>query len=331
MRATAPKSRREIIIDALDFASVLNPSSGWQIEWIQLRPGPVSHSAMRVEIGSESYTVLQTSSAGVLRGKTAPGCRALFIALPSATPLRAGAHPIGNDTRFVLEPSSPLDLYLPEGGGVMIFAVFVEHSSAVADTAAAERQRFSRLDAAQTARVAKFLDSVEQLRAMPAAARLESDFSRRLREQLRSTTAALFRDLQPSREPPREPLQRHAAVIRACEFIDGHLREPIALADLCAASGVGTRALEYGFHDFYQLGPMAYVRNLRLCRVRHDLLNAAGKNESVSRTARSWSFTHMGQFSHDYRVLFGEMPSATLTRRTTPERQRASATAGTVS
>ena len=56
-------------------------------------------------------------------------------------------------------------------------------------------------------------------------------------------------------------------------------------------------------------GPMAYVRNLRLCRVRHDLLDPARNDDSVSSAARRWSFTHMGQFSHDYRALFGEMPS----------------------
>ena len=67
-----------------------------------------------------------------------------------------------------------------------------------------------------------------------------------------------------------------AQSIRACAFIDANLRTSIALADLCAAAGVCTRALEYGFHDFYELGPMAYVRNLRLCRVRHDL-QAPGK------------------------------------------------------
>jgi AraC-like DNA-binding protein len=331
MRATAQKLRRDVITDALDFASVLSPAMGWQIEWIQLRPGPVSHGAVRVEFGPESYTALQTSAAGVLRGTTAPGSRALIMALPSATPLRTGARAIGSDTRFLLEPSAPLDLYLPEGGGVMIFAVPSERASAAADQGAGSHQRFSTLDARQAAQVAQFLDSIEQLRAMPATAQIESSSSRRLRDQLRSTTAALLRDFNPPGEPPRERLQRHAAVIRACEFIDGHLREPIALADLCAASGVGTRALEYGFHDFYELGPMAYVRNLRLCRVRHDLLNAAGKDESVSRTARSWSFTHMGQFSHDYRVLFGEMPSITLTRRSAPDRQRATAAAGSVS
>jgi len=101
------------------------------------------------------------------------------------------------------------------------------------------------------------------------------------------------------------------------------LRAPIALMDLCEAAGVSTRALEYGFRDFYGLGPMAYVRNLRLCRVRHDLLDHA---DSVSSAARRWSFTHMGQFSHDYRALFGEMPSMTLAAH-----QRAAKATGPVS
>jgi transcriptional regulator GlxA family with amidase domain len=115
-------------------------------------------------------------------------------------------------------------------------------------------------------------------------------------------------------------------VIRACNFVDAHLRAPIALMDLCTAAGVSTRALEYGFRDFYELGPMAYVRNLRLCRVRHDLLDPNRDDHSVSGAARRWSFTHMGQFSHDYRALFGEMPSMTLAAH-----QRAAKATGPVS
>jgi AraC family ethanolamine operon transcriptional activator len=322
MHAAVQKSRRDVVIDALDFASVLKPSAGWQTEWIQLRPGPVSHTAVRVAFGSVSYIALQTSSAGILRGSTAPGSCTLFMGMPSATPVRTCARPVGSDTRMMLGPAAPFDLYLPESGGVMIFA------SAIANV---EHQRFSTLDSRQAAQVAEFLESVEQMRSIPSTSQDTSDSPRRLREHLRSTSAALFRNISPAAQPRRERLQRHAAVIRACEFIDGHLRDPIALADLCAASGVGTRALEYGFHDFYDLGPMAYVRNLRLCRVRLDLLNAANKGQSVSGTARSWSFTHMGQFSHDYRVLFGEMPSITLTRRPSPDRQRATTAAGALS
>lgn len=327
MRAASHKSPRRIITEALDFASVLEPSAEWQTEWIQLRPGPVSHSGVRVAFGPDSYTSLQTSCAGVLRGVTAPGTRTLIAGAPTAQPLRAGARAVGNGRCLILGSGDPLDLYLPEGGGVMIFTAPAERATAASG---GDIDTLFSLDSRQSAQIADFLDALEQTRAAPESPEAGGT-SRRLRDRLRSTSTALFRNPGTWAEPRRERLQRHAAVIRACTFIEGHLREPIALADLCAAGGVGTRALEYGFHDFYELGPMAYVRNLRLGRVRKDLLSASGKEESVSRAARRWSFTHMGQFSHDYRVLFGEMPSTTLTRRPAADRQRASAAEGTVS
>ena len=135
---------------------------------------------------------------------------------------------------------------------------------------------------------------------------------RELRALLRAATDSVLRDADPQLHAKPTRLLRHLAVVRACDFIEAHLRAPIALADLCAAAGVSTRALEYGFRDFYEIGPMAYVRSLRLCRVREDLMDSSRHGNSVSNTARRWCFTHMGQFSHDYRVLFGEMPSTTL-------------------
>ena len=153
---------------------------------------------------------------------------------------------------------------------------------------------------------------------------LSSAAQRQLREFLKPA-AALIRDASAQATATRARLQRHIAVIRACEFVDSHLRAPIALVNLCEAAGVSTRALEYGFRDFYDLGPMAYVRNLRLCRVRHDLLDPT-QAPSVSSAARRWSFTHMGQFSHDYRALFGEVPSKTLAAH-----QRAAKAAGPAS
>ena len=168
------------------------------------------------------------------------------------------------------------------------------------------------LDKTQTALLARCIESLEGMRVAAASSRSISSAHRGL---LQSAAAAMFTEGFAQSYDMREPLQRHRAVVRACAFIDANLRTSIALADLCAAAGVCTRALEYGFHDFYELGPMAYVRNLRLCRVRHDLQAPGSEDDSVSSAARRWSFTHMGQFSHDYRVLFGEMPSETLARR----------------
>ena len=304
-------SRRHIPFDR-DLELLPRPIPGWDAEWIHLGHGPVSNDALRVTFGSGSCAVFQTSSAGILRGTNASDTVAFLGSLPATNLPRSHAQAIGSDAGLALSPGAAFDLYLPEGSGIIIFAV--PASIAAVTNGAGEAQTAQRrvLDKTQTALLARCIESLEGMRVAAASSRSISSAHRGL---LQSAAAAMFTEGFAQTYDMREPLQRHRAVVRACSFIETNLRTSIALADLCAAAGVCTRALEYGFHDFYELGPMAYVRNLRLCRVRHDLQAPGSEDNSVSSAARRWSFTHMGQFSHDYRVLFGEMPSQTLARR----------------
>ncbi len=288
------------------------PIPGWDAEWIHFGPGPVNSDAVRIKFGSGSFAVFQTSSAGILRGSTAADSLAFLACLPAANHPRAHAQPIAGDTGLRLPPGAAFDLYLPEACGIMIFAVPAPPALASSEAGDGPQAQRRSLEPTQSALLSRCVESLEGMRAATASSRPVSAAHRSL---LQSAVTALFPDNGAPAFNAREPLQRHRAVIRACAFIDANLRASIALADLCAAAGVCTRALEYGFHDFYELGPMAYVRNLRLCRVRHDLQAPGNEGVSVSSAARQWSFTHMGQFSHDYRVLFGEMPSETLARR----------------
>jgi AraC-like DNA-binding protein len=278
---------------------------GWETRWIHLGPGPVSLSTLRLTFGPGTLVAMQTSSTGILRGSTAPDSVALLASLPATPPLRSQAQPIGDDTPLLLGSAARLDLYLPEGADFMIFSLPAPD--------AATGMRSCRLNATQASLLANCVESLQRLRAAGETQPGVSDIQRRLRALLRSTADTLLRDAAPLLHTERARLLRHLAVTRACDFIEAHLHAPITLTDLCAAAGVSTRALEYGFQDFYELGPMAYVRNLRLCRVRDNLLASSRRGDSVSNTARRWCFTHMGQFSHDYRELFGEMPSMTLT------------------
>jgi len=309
MRAVAGNSRQDPRFDR-DMELLPRPIPGWEAEWIHLGPGPVSSDSTRVAFGAGSFAVFQTSSAGILRGTTAAGSRAFLTSLPAAGLPRALAQPIGGDSGLALAPGAAFDLYLPEASGLAIFAVPAPQPTGAAGEGA-QAQRYL-LNSSQSVLLARCAESLEGMRASAASSRPLSAAHRGL---LQSAATALLPEGGPESPEAREPLQRHRAVVRACAFIDAHLRSSIALADLCEAAGVCTRALEYGFHDFYELGPMAYVRNLRLCRVRHDLQMPGSDDVSVSSAARRWSFTHMGQFSHDYRVLFGEMPSETLARR----------------
>jgi len=56
---------------------------------------------------------------------------------------------------------------------------------------------------------------------------------------------------------------------------------------------------------------MQFLRNLRMEEVRNGLLEPADST-SVTGEAARWGFLHFGRFSHEYRALYGELPSETL-------------------
>ncbi len=70
--------------------------------------------------------------------------------------------------------------------------------------------------------------------------------------------------------------------------------------------------MQDAFQRTVQVTPLAYLRSVRLERVREELLGAAGDGATVSGIARRWGFAHLGRFAALYADRFGEAPSATL-------------------
>ena len=90
--------------------------------------------------------------------------------------------------------------------------------------------------------------------------------------------------------------------------------KPVSLADLCAATGVKKSTLYKAFHSVCGLSPLAYFHKRRLMQARSLLFNAANEPAQVKRAALSVGFTELGRFAVEYRRLFGESPSTTLSR-----------------
>jgi AraC family ethanolamine operon transcriptional activator len=63
-----------------------------------------------------------------------------------------------------------------------------------------------------------------------------------------------------------------------------------------------------------QAGPLAYLKTQQLNRVYRVLRNADFSDTMVKQVALDNGFVHLGQFSRDYKQLFGELPSETLQR-----------------
>lgn len=103
-----------------------------------------------------------------------------------------------------------------------------------------------------------------------------------------------------------------AFVRRVEEYIINHADEALTVAQLAAHVGVSTSTLFSGFRDFRNTSPMAYLRRVRLQRVRDDLRAGRDGAATVTEVALRWGFTHLGRFASEYKRRFGESPSATL-------------------
>jgi AraC family ethanolamine operon transcriptional activator len=128
--------------------------------------------------------------------------------------------------------------------------------------------------------------------------------------------AALLRAMAAasSESRPAPAAARHAALGRALEFVEANARRPLTVRDLCIAISGSERTLRRAFEERFGVSPKTYLRSRRLAGVRRDLTESEPGARSVHEIAGHWGFWHMGQFARDYRLQFGELPSATLAR-----------------
>lgn len=116
---------------------------------------------------------------------------------------------------------------------------------------------------------------------------------------------------------PREaasprPLYRADIVEAARAYINLNIHRPISLDELSKTVCASRRSLIYAFQDIYGMGPITYLKYLRLNHVRVALRKGKPEYETVTNIASLWGFRSLGHFARDYRLMFGESPSETL-------------------
>ncbi|MDJ0898104.1 MAG: AraC family transcriptional regulator [Xenococcus sp. MO_188.B8] len=129
-----------------------------------------------------------------------------------------------------------------------------------------------------------------------------------------SMVLTLFDNNYLSLETKLEEACLPAYVMRARDYIENHLGDPVSLADVTAAAGVHVNTLLKGFKQHYEISPIAYLKRKRLELAHRILLAADPLTTSVATSATEVGFFHFGRFAHDYYQFFGELPSETLKR-----------------
>ena len=98
---------------------------------------------------------------------------------------------------------------------------------------------------------------------------------------------------------------------QAVEFMRAHLMDNVSIGEVCAEIQVSACTLRRAFQETYGVSPKQFYLRARLGAVRHELVSCSPE-ESISDIANAYGFWHMGQFARDYRALFGQLPTQTL-------------------
>lgn len=288
-----------------------------RVRYVQLEPGAASVEGAIAELGRTVVCRCGADRNRIEHIDTVPGKITLFVPVRGAG--RLGTMSLGSDCAIWARRGTRLVTFLDRnflGVSISVDAQRLQNIAAdlrLKPAPGDSEVSVLHLPAPQVAAIDRL---VQELLALPGA-ECNGAVNARLTVMegaMLHLVATLLGTHALRQSTPRESTSRIRAVVRARDFIDAHLDQPLSLTKICQASYASPRALEYGFREAFALSPMTYVRCARLSRVRHELFLAEPRPKAVTQLAMKWGFWHLGQFSRDYRAFFGELPSETLAR-----------------
>ncbi len=111
-----------------------------------------------------------------------------------------------------------------------------------------------------------------------------------------------------------EDTRRVGRMSEVLDWIDANAAEVITPEVLARVANVSLRTLHSAFRKHVGESPMAYVRRVRLERVRAELLRTDPERYGVADVSMRWGFYHQSRFAQQYQQRFHELPSVTLHR-----------------
>lgn len=144
----------------------------------------------------------------------------------------------------------------------------------------------------------------------------QADVVKNIADSVKTLIVDHFVRATPSETPDYQTRSSPSILVRRAEerFLEAE-SDRLSLADLCEATGVGATALAEAFHSVCGVSPVRYFKLRRLSQARSSLLRSTRARAAVKQVALDAGFMEFGRFSVEYRELFGQSPSATLSQR----------------
>ncbi len=283
----------------------------WQLEPRQLTRGCYTGLLQACHTSRMQVAFARHGCGSRFEGQIPKGTVVLCLTYPTDTPIQFRGRRVADREIFVQQSEAGIDFSFL--GEIRIFSVAVcretleQRAAALwqcdperilndgmrfCDRESPDRTRCALMEELQTG-----LDSPEALRT-PAAGRR---FEQRVLD-------VMLTGLREPRHAELAPARRRIARM-AAQILHERCREELCIADLCAAVHASRRTLHLGFLEVYGVGPMAYLKILRLNGVRREIRHARRGERNITNSAMAWGFTHLGRFAGDYEAHFGVLPS----------------------
>jgi AraC family transcriptional regulator, ethanolamine operon transcriptional activator len=304
-----------------DFEAYCENARHWDLDYYQLDRG--AFSSKRLMFGDDS-TIFSNARLGrrMLQKGTTPSGLITFglLAQPNIS-IHWRNHDISGDKLFIFPPSG--ELYSVTQPDFDVFALSLSEETLNRTCHSLELPDFRQLVSGNEVfnchpqsifLLRQWLQKTAfELASTPPAG---SSLSMRLQQLEEELARRLITSLAESRGHARKPVMRRrdTALKAAVDFIFESDRPVTSVQELCSIAHVSERTLEYAFHEHLGLPPKTFTLTHRLNNVRKMLTHAEPTFGRIKEIAERHEFFHMGQFTSDYKRLFGELPSATLNR-----------------
>ena len=289
----------------------------WGLESQQLGRGKYEGRISAVHSGSVQLARSLRSLGTLLRGNVPRGTVVLSVPVNAPRPIFYRGGLLASSSVIALRHTEEVDFRSAGSLDMLTIAVdedrLQKHAMALWGEPVDARRKRQRLSLAEPAARGRLVARLLQL--LDAAERdskrvVESGPAKAFEGAVLDAILCEVAD----RERPEETPMRYWLARRAADFLHAHCREPLSIAEICAAVGANRRTLHLGFREVFGVTPMAYLTALRLNGVRAKLLNSDARDLTITQVAMNWGFSHLGRFSINYRAHFGESPSAMVRR-----------------
>ena len=284
---------------------------GWEINFQQVAAGPVKPQIDAIKSSDLIINKVAIDQTISQSGAAPEGMRTFALLTPGSRELNWCGQIISSTTLEEFAAGAEFDCRSDQTFDVRTVSVSMNALEAVAEAEGVSmgKNAFSVYQPAPEAlkHIAYYTDRLLSMKSAggASAAHIVQGLSADLEHLLVESIS-----YRPARQ--RQCLTSRIAVRqRALAYLHRHDHEPISIGTLCTTIGTSWRQLNYSFNECFGMGPKAYHQQLRLRGLRRDL-KEDNNARSVTELAAHWGFTHFGQLAKDYKLLFGETPSATL-------------------